>query len=189
MTQPTAPSPAAADPIWEFVEDCLQRTAGILHENRLATPAELSQGVSNAREAHAEGKPADFLEMIARIQGHGHEENLGKSILELGHIVASSVAPYAPHVPFAGKLITPSAFYETYPELYRLASALRSPVVYAEDNDSIGTASINPIASEMLAEQIRQMVHQKTGIRPFVTIARLDYDSWAFVCRKHFDRS
>jgi hypothetical protein len=190
--QPTSPLPAVAttlpsDTIWEFAEACVQRTAGILHETRSATPAELSQGVFVAREAHVEKKPVDLLEIICRIQGHDGER-LNKEILELGHLVASYLSPYAPYVPFAGKLITPSAFYETYKELQDLAKILRSPVIYAEDTDSIGTASINPVASEMLAEQIREVVFKRVGIRPFITIARLDYESWIFLSRKHFDR-
>ncbi len=187
MIQPITYTSAIHDTIWEFAEACIQRTAGILHETRSATPAELSQGVSVAREAHAEQKPADLLEIICRIQGHDGER-LSKEILELGHLVASYLSPYAPYVPFAGKLITPSAFYETYKELQDLAKILRSPVIYAEDTDSIGTGSINPVASEMLAEQIREVVFKRVGIRPFVSIARLDYESWTFLSRKHFDR-
>jgi hypothetical protein len=30
-------------------------------------------------------------------------------------------------------------------------------------------------------------VFRRFGIRPFVTIARLDYESWTFLSRKHFE--
>ena len=50
---------------WELAEVCLQRTAGALHEARAATPAEVSQAISIARESHVEEHPADLLEVLA----------------------------------------------------------------------------------------------------------------------------
>ena len=172
--------------IWDFAEECLQRTASALHETRSASPAEISQGIATARESHAAGKPADLLEALARIQGHG-EEHLGPAILDLGNKTASSLTPFAPLIPFAGKLIAPSAFYESFDHIHKVARALLSPVIYVEDTDAIGTASANPIASAILADEIRNVVYKRFGIRPFVTIARLDYESWTFLTRKHFE--
>jgi hypothetical protein len=170
---------------WELAETCLQQTADALHEVRAATPAEISKGVSLAREDHSQKKPSDLIEILARIQGHG-EKHLGSAILELSEKVASSLTHYAPFVPFAGKLITPSAFYDSFDSIYQIARALRSPVIYAEDTDSIGIASVNPVALEILSEEIRALVYKRLGILPFVTVARLDYESWTFITRKHF---
>lgn len=139
-----------------------------------------------AREDHALGKPADLLEALARVQGHG-EEHLGPAILDLGNRTANTLTPYAPLIPFAGKLIAPSAFYESFDHIHKVARALLSPVIYVEDTDAIGTASANPIASAILADEIRNVVFKRFGIRPFVTIARLDYESWTFLTRKHFE--
>jgi hypothetical protein len=172
--------------IWDFAESCLQRTAGCAHEARVATPGEISQTISIAREHHAREKPSDFIEVLARVQGHD-EEHLGKVVLELGNRIASTLMPYAPLVPFAGKLIAPSAFYDSFDHLHKIARVLLSPVIYAEDTDSIGTASANPVASAILADEIRTSVFRRFGIRPFVTIARLDYESWTFLTRKHFE--
>jgi len=172
--------------VWDFAEECLQRTAGALQETRSATPAQLSQAITTARESHAQGFPMDLLEVIARVQGHG-EEHLGPAVIALGDRVASTLVPYAPLIPFAGKLIAPSAFYEAFDRIHQVARAVLSPVVYVEDSDAIGTASANPIASAILAEEIRNMVYKRLGIRPFVTIARLDYESWTFLTRKHFE--
>ena len=183
--QETPTLPKDAD-IWDFAEICLQRTAEALQEARAATPAEISQAVSNARESHASQRPAEILEALARIQGHG-EEHLSPAILELGNKVAARLTPYSPLVPFAGKLIAPSAFYDSFEHIHKLARGLLSPVIYAEDTDAIGTASVNPIASAILAEEIRNSVMRRFGIRPFVTIARLDYESWTFLSRKHFE--
>lgn len=178
-------SPRSGD-TWDFAELCLQRTAGALHEARAATPAEVSQAISIARESHVEEQPADLLEILSRIQGHG-EEHLSAAILELGNKVAATLTPYSPLIPFAGKLIAPSAFYDSFDQIHRLARVLLSPVIYAEDTDSIGTASVNPVASAILADEIRAVVFKRFGIRPFVTVARLDYESWTFLSRKHFE--
>ena len=164
----------------------MQRTAGALHEARAATPAEIYQAIAVARESHALGKPSDLLEVLARVQGHG-EEHLGPAIVELGNKVASTLTPFAPLIPFAGKLIAPSAFYESFDQIHKIARVLLSPVIYTEDTDAIGTASANPVASAILAEEIQTQVFKRFGIRPFVTIARLDYESWTFLTRKHFE--
>lgn len=182
---PAAPRAAAGD-IRDFAEECLLRTAEALHEGRAASAAEINQGIAAVRESHAAGKPADLLEVIARVQGHD-EEHLSPVILELGNKVALTLTPYAPLVPFAGKLIAPSAFYESFDQLHKLARLLLSPVIYAEDTDAIGTASANPVAAAILAEEIASSVFKRFAIRPFVTVARLDYESWTFLTRKHFE--
>lgn len=181
----TAPRENSGD-LWDFAEVCLQRTAEALHEARVATTAQIAQGISIAREFHAARKPSDLIEVIARLLGHD-EEFMGPAILDLGNKSAATLTPNPPLVPFAGKLIAPSAFYDSFDQLHRLARVLLSPVIYAEDTDSIGTASVNPVAAAILSEEIQSVVFKRFGIRPFVTVARLDYESWTFLSRKHFE--
>ena len=182
---PAAPASHGSDPR-DFAEECLLRTAEALHEARAASAAEISQAIALARESYVNGKPADLLETLARVQGHA-EEHLGPAILELGNKVALTRSPYPPLVPFAGKLIAPSAFYDSFDQIHKLARLLLSPVIYAEDTDAIGTASVNPVASAILATEIENVVFKRFGIRPFLTVSRLDYESWAFLTRKHFE--
>ena len=183
---PVAMPGAAPSGNRDFVEECLSRTARALHETRAASDSEIHQAITAVRESHFEGRPADILEELARIQGFD-EEHVGPVILELGNKVSLTLTPYAPHVPFAGKLIAPSAFYDSFDQIHKLARLLLSPVIFAEDTDAVGTASINPFAAAILAEQIESSVFKRFGIRPFVTIARLDYESWTFLTRKHFE--
>lgn len=182
---PAAPAPNGSE-ARDFAEECLLRTAEALQEARAASAAEINQAIATTRESHANGKPAELLETLARIQGHD-EEHLSPAILELGNKVAQTRSPYAPLIPFAGKLIAPSAFYDSFDQLHKLARLLLSPVIYAEDTDSIGTASVNPVASAILAAEIENAVYKRFGIRPFLTVARLDYESWTFLTRKHFE--
>jgi hypothetical protein len=43
------------------------------------------------------------------------------------------------------------------------------------------------MAAVILADEIRTTVMKRVGIRPFVSIARLDYESWVFLSHKHFE--
>ncbi|MDP3851200.1 MAG: hypothetical protein Q8Q59_11895 [Luteolibacter sp.] len=183
---PQAPPRPPSGEVRDFAEECLMKTAEALHEARAASATEINQAIAAARESQALGRPTDLLEAVARVQGHD-EEHLSPAILELGNKVALTLTPYAPLIPFAGKLIAPSAFYDSFDQLHKLARVLLSPVIYAEDTDAIGTASANPVAAAILAEEIAVVVYKRFGIRPFVTIARLDYESWTFLTRKHFE--
>ncbi|MEO5913025.1 MAG: hypothetical protein ABIS50_02250 [Luteolibacter sp.] len=181
----SAPAPKSAG-IWDFAEICLQRTVAALQEARAGTAQEISQAVARTREEHAMERPSDLLEIFARVQGHD-EEFLSPAVMALGDKVAATLTPYAPYIPFAGKLIAPSAFYESFDQIHKIARVLLSPVIYAEDTDSIGIASANPVAAAILADEIRSSVFKRFGIRTFVTVARLDYESWTFLTRKHFE--
>ncbi len=170
----------------DLVEACLQRTSEALGATRSATPGDLAQAIEHVREAQAQDSPLDLLEALAKVQGH-QEEHLSGVIRVLGDRLAASLNPSPPLIPFAGKLIAPSAFYDSFELLHRAARTLLSPVIFAEDTDAIGTASANPIAAVILAEEIRSTVFKRFGIRPFVTVARLDYENWTFLSRKHFE--
>jgi len=172
--------------IWDFAETSIEQTVRALQEARVATPQEISQAVARARENHGNQKPSDLLETLARVQGHD-EEFLSQAILALGDRLAHTLTPHAPLIPFAGKLMAPSAIYETFDQIHKIARVLLTPVLFAEDTDAIGVGSVNPVAASILAEEIRSTVYKRVGIRTFVTMVRLDYESWAFLTRKHFE--
>ncbi|HEX5790819.1 MAG TPA: hypothetical protein VFY13_06675 [Luteolibacter sp.] len=182
---PLSPQIPDADP-WDFAELCIEQTAAAVHASRAATPTELNQAISMVRKFHNDNKPADLIEVLARVQGH-EEEHVGKAIVELADKIAITISPAPPMIPFASKLIAPSAFYESFDRIHAIARVLLSPIIYAEDTDAIGTASINPVASALLAEETRQAVHKRFGIKPFMTVARIDYEAWSFLTRKHFE--
>jgi len=171
---------------WDFAELCLEQTAAAIHESRAATPTELATAMSTARDFHNDNKPADLIEILARVQGH-EEEHMGPALLDLAEKVAITLTPSPPLIPFGGKLIAPSAFYESFDRIHEIARVLLSPVLYAEDTDAVGTASMNPVACVLLAEEIGNAVHKRFGIRPFVSVARLTYEDWTFLTRKHFE--
>jgi hypothetical protein len=169
----------------EIVEECLSLTADALLATQAANKVDISHATAAAREIMAAGRPADLLEQVARIQGIA-DEQLPGVILTLAEAAASTLLPTPPLIPFAGKLIAPTSFYESFDQIHKLAKRLMCPVIYAEDTDSIGIGSINPIAAQILSEEILNTVDRRFGIRPFVTSVRIDYESWTSLCRKHF---
>lgn len=182
---PNAPIPEASA-IWDIADDCAIKSAILLHETLSATEEHLQVTLEIVRDTHATGQPCDFLDALARVQGHA-EEHIGTAILGLSTRMSVAMHPHIPVIPFAGKLIAPTAFYESYEPLHVLAKLLLCPVLYAEDTDAIGVGSINPVAANILAEQITNTVHRRVGIRPFISSARLDYETWSFLTRKHFE--
>lgn len=170
----------------EIVETCFVRTAEALSASASASDSEIQEALLTVRNSMEKGKPLDLLEALARVKGHD-EERIGAAILALSDAVASTMNPAPACIPFASKLIAPSAFYDSFDSMHALGKLLLTPVIFAEDTDAIGTGSVNPIAAQMLGEEIHQAVAKRFGIRPFITTARMEYEAWAFLCRKHFE--
>jgi hypothetical protein len=169
----------------DIVNECVSRTAEALRASGAVTEDQLKAALTSVDRNITSGQPVELIEWVARAQGHD-EEHLGPVISSLSEAVAMTLNPSPALIPFAGKLIGPSAFYESFDQLHKLAKLLLSPIIFAEDTDAIGTASINPIASLILSEEILQTVDRRFGIKPFMTVARIDYESWTFLARKHF---
>lgn len=183
---PDSPIQEEHSAIWDLADDCAIKTAILLHETLSASEGELQRTLEIVRDTHATGRPCEFIEVLARVQGHA-EEHVGPAILNLSNRMSMAIQPIIPVIPFAGKLIAPSAFYESFDHMHVLAKLLLCPVLFAEDTDSIGVSSINPISANMLGDNIASAVHRRVGIRPFVSCSRLDYETWTFLTRKHFE--
>lgn len=179
--------PPQRESISAAVEECLQQTATALFQTGAAGKDELIHSMNLVRQSGANGKPADLVETLAR---HLHSDDLQVSaaIANYGERIASTIAPSPQAIPFAGRYIAPATFYESYPELQRLGGALMAAVIYAEDADAIGTASINPIAAVILGEEIAAAVARRVNVRPILSSVILDHQSWSQVIRKHFQR-
>lgn len=164
---------------------CLDVTLRALHDTASAREKELNDARRAFEDAYFAQQPAEILELVARFQG-ADEYQLLHVVPRLAAAVASTMTTPPIAVAFASKLIAPSGFYESFSQLLQLARRLLAPVIFAEDTDAIGTGSINPVAARCLADEIVAGVDRRFGIKPFVTVVRLDYESWAFLTRKHF---
>lgn len=165
--------------------ECLELTLEAFDRAGLADEGELQRLRKRYEEGREDGNPIDLIELLARIKGTT-EEFMGAEVSRIAHEVSAVLSPSPPLIPFAGKLMAPSAFYEAYTQLHELARELLSPVIFAEDTDAIGTGGLNPVAAHIMGARILGAVNRRFAIRPFVTVVRLDYESWSFLCRKHF---
>ncbi len=184
---PTRPQlPSQQDEILETVDICIDRTASALLSTRAATEVEVSHAISALRYSQAEGVHIDLLQALAKVQGQT-EEHMGTVIPRIAEKIGFTINPVPQLIPFAGKLIAPSAFYESYDRVHLMAKALMVPVIFVEDTDAIGVGSANPIAAAILADKIQEIVFRRFDIRPFMTVVRLDYETWTFLANKHFE--
>ncbi|QJE95559.1 hypothetical protein [Luteolibacter luteus] len=171
--------------IGELLRICLDQTIQAIQATGIASDTEIARTRVNFERAVAKDEPMDVLEILARVQG-SEEEHIGSDVARISHAVSSVIHPSPPLIPFAGKLIAPSAFYESFDHLHKVARALLAPVIYAEDTDAVGTGALNPVAARIMADEILSTVDRRFGIKPFVTSVRMDYESWSFLTRKHF---
>ena len=169
----------------ELLRICLEQTLQAIQATGVATETELARTRVAFERAVAKEEPMDVLEILVRIQG-ADEEHVGIDVARISHAVSQVIHPSPPLIPFAGKLIAPSAFYESFDHLHKVARALLAPVIFAEDTDAVGTGALNPVAARIMADEILATVDRRFGIKPFVTSVRMDYESWSFITRKHF---
>ncbi|MEP4078730.1 hypothetical protein [Haloferula sp.] len=184
-TLPSEPSATGERSIEDCLTECLELTIEAFENSKIASGEEIARVRLRFGHAVTAEEPVDIIHLLARLQGT-EEERMGIETARISHAVASVISPSPPLIPFAGKLMAPSSFYEAYTQLHELARGLLSPVIYAEDTDSIGTGALNPIAARIMADEIQSAVSKRFGINPFTTAVRTDYDSWTFLSRKHF---
>lgn len=173
----------------DLSEACTRHTAAALRESEAATPEEIEAAEILCNQAHHSGRSQDLIELIAiaRAGAGADVEQVAAIVLEIAEAAASTLATPPALVPFAAKLITPSAFYAGFDDIRRAAQHLRCPILFAEDTDAIGTGSINPVTATIMADFIDKSVLSKSGIKPFVTAARMDHPGWTALNRKHFE--
>lgn len=180
------PTTHRGDGILDLLHSCMEQTIQVIQATGLATETEVARVRVLFERSVSQQAPQDVLEILARVQG-AEEEHMGIEVARITHAVAQVIHPSPPLVPFAGKLIAPSAFYESFDHLHKVGRALLAPVLYAEDTDAIGTGALNPVAARIMADEILATVDRRFAIKPFVTSVRMDYESWTFLTRKHFE--
>lgn len=133
----------------------------------------------------AEGKENEVFETITRLSTVPPRE-IPAFMASLGLAVAKTLKSRVPLIPRLERLRRPSAFFETYPEAFQAAKTLLCPVLFCEDDEVVGVGSVNPIPALLLANRIAAWVGENTGITPYLTVVRLDYDAWRTLIEKEF---
>ena len=136
-------------------------------------------------EALEQGKASEVFETITRLSTVAPRE-IPDFISGLGLAVAKTLKHRVTMIPNVTRLATPVAFYNSFPELANTAKALLVPVLFSEDNEAIGVGSVNPIPAMELAGRIVAEMANHTIITPYMTVVRLDYDTWRTMIERHF---
>jgi hypothetical protein len=167
------------------LEHALIRTLAMLQHNDLATAEDCNQVAKMVKRDWLSGKGADPIDYLARLSS-GSSEMLDASVETISVKLAKTL-PFMPtRVPFAGKLIKPTALYEKNPDIELMCRLMRVPVAYAEDLDVLALASINPYFMDALSAAISNYAMEQVGTQPIISIIRLDYAGWEKMCAKHF---
>ncbi len=165
---------------------CLERTYMVLREQGLATPDELRRLAAVGQEPLQVDRQQDPLELLVNIR-ISDLEHRPMEIERMGRAMSQMLERPLVLVPFANRLPTPTAFYDTYPTLFRLCQALMTPVVFAEESEVVGITSINPVALLLMEDHITRAMSEITGTRPIVTCLLAAQDVWESICKKQLE--
>ena len=176
---------SAANPLAGTVAACASRALDALEERGHLKRNEREHIEAIHLESVSEGKPSEIFETITRLSTVAPRD-IPDFIAGLGLAVAKTLRQRVPLVPNLTRLVPPSAFYTDFPELAIAARALLVPVLYSEDHEAIGLGSVNPVPALELAQMIERELPTETGVMPFVSVVRLDYDTWRTLLEKHF---
>ena len=164
---------------------CASRSLNALESRNHLQPHERQHIEELHLKALAEGKPCEVFETITRLSTVAPRE-IPDFIAGLGLAVAKTLRERVPLMPNLTRMTAPASFYSSFPGLAAAARNLLVPVLYSEDNEVIGLGSVNPIPALQMAMLVVRDVSVQTGITPFTSVVRLDYDAWRTLLEKQF---
>lgn len=131
------------------------------------------------------GEQSEIFETITRLS-EVPPRGIGDFMANLGLAVSKTLRERPPLVPGLERSPKPAALYEAFPAVAAAARALLCPVLYSEDNEEVGVGSVNPVPALRLSTIISSEITPATGVKPFISIVRLDYDTWRALLKRHF---
>lgn len=165
---------------------CLEHTYMVLREHGLATPDELRQLAEIGQDPLEGDRQLDPLELLVNLRVSDVEERPAE-IERMGRAVAEMLGDPLVLIPFAHRLPTPTAFYDTFPALFGMCQDSMIAVIFAEESEVVGIASINPVPLTLMEEHISRTMSEVTGTKPIVTRMLVPYDAWESLCRKQLE--
>lgn len=165
--------------------DCASRTLNALQSRGHLQPHERQHIEGVHHKALGEGKPCEVFETITRLSTVAPRE-IPDFIAGLGLAVAKTLRERVPLMPNLTRMSAPASFFTSFPDLAAAARGLLVPVLYSEDNEVIGLGSVNPIPALQMAVLVVRDVSLQTGITPFTSVVRLDYDTWRTLVEKQY---
>ncbi len=165
---------------------CLERTYMVLREQGLATPDELRRLASVGQEPRGEDRQMDPLELLVSFR-FSDDDQQATEIERMGRAIGQMLGQSLVLVPFANRFPTPTAFFDTFPSLHAVCHDTMTAIVFAEECEVVGIASINPVALMILEEHLSQCMNEITGTNPIVTRMLAPHDVWESICRKQLE--
>ena len=127
----------------------------------------------------------DILSVMAQLRGIDEGEQ-PSSVESWARALAPIVKKRYSMVPFAGKLLGSSSFFEKYSNIQEAATAVKCPLIFSEDTDVLGFGTINPVAGSNLASFVADYFKAETGMTPYLSIFLIDLPTWETICRRQF---
>lgn len=181
----TAPVADAPSSLEALAIACSSRTLNALEARGHLQPNERQHIESVHLQGLAQGKPSEVFETITRLSTVAPRE-IPDFIAGLGLAVAKTLRERVPLMPNLNRMSAPATFFATFPDLAAAAKTLLVPVLYSEDNEVIGLGSVNPVPALQMASLVIRDVSVETGITPYTSVVRLDYDTWRTLLEKQY---
>ena len=164
---------------------CLEHTCSVLLNFQLATEEELHAVAGRGQSLRGGQRKVDPLEFLASDRA-SEPEKVSAELEEIGRQLARSMGESLVLAPFANRLPTPSAFYQSHQTIREECQRIMTPVLFNEETEVIGIGSVNPVALEIGARMIRSTLGKLTGTQPIISKLLLNHESWISVCEKQF---
>lgn len=171
----------------EWHHYALEQTIKAMTESSIAQPHEIEVIRKNTLNNWNNGLPAEPLYELTALQ-EPDSSQLDAIVEHNAQMISSTFFPNILPAPFAKQMPTPSSFYEKHEAVYEMAKSFKCPILYNEDADVIGLASINPVTVVVFGQAIQAYISETLSIQPFISKVRINYATWTHLCEKHFLR-
>ena len=127
----------------------------------------------------------DILPVMAQLRGIEEGEQ-PTAVAGWARSMAPIVKKRYSLIPFAGKLLGSSSFFEKFDAVHKAASIVKCPLIFSEDTDVLGFGTINPVAGLHLSTFVSKYFQEKTGLTPYISMFIIDLTTWESTCRRQF---
>ena len=166
-------------------QTCLEHTCSVLLNFQLATEEEVHAVAGRGQSPRGEARTVDPLEFLASDRA-AEPEFVSAELEKVGRQLARGLGDNLVLAPFANRLPTPSAFYQSHQTVREGCQRIMTPVLFNEEAEVIGIGSVNPVALEIGARMIRTTLGKLTGTQPIISKMLLNHESWIALCEKQF---
>lgn len=164
---------------------CLEHTCTVLLNFQLASEEEVQAVAARGQSARSGQRSVDPLEFLA--SGRATEPELvSQEVEKVAAELAKGLGESLVVAPFANRLPTPSAFYQSHQTIREQCQQLMTPVLFNEETEVLGLGSINPVSLELGARMIRSTLGKLTGTQPIISKFLLTHEGWVSLCEKQF---